>query len=225
LEVLRDAGIEFILGGGFAQAAFIGRWRDTKDIDFYLRPSDRKRASAALARAGFADYYRTLPYDRKWIYRSVKAGVIVDIIWSMANLRAQVDELWFARARQLIIRGQTLQVIPPEELMWCKLYVLQRDRCDWTDLFNLTYTRGREMDWEHLLRRLEDDVPLLKALLTLYGWLRPLDARKLPSDLWKRLGLSRLSPPSDNRWRNRVRLLDSRKWFAAPIPHGKKLEI
>lgn len=214
-----------MLGGGFAQAAFIGRWRDTKDIDFYLRPSDRERVIAALTRAGFADYYRTLPYDRKWIYRSVKAGVIVDIIWSMANQRAQVDELWFARARQLTIRGQVLQVIPPEELMWCKLYVLQRDRCDWTDLFNLTYARGRELDWEHLSRRLEDDVPLLKALLSLYAWLRPLDARKLPSDLWKRLGLSRPSSPSDDRWRNRVRLLDSRKWFAAPIPHGKKLEI
>ena len=35
MDALRSAGIRFLLGGGFALAAFIGRWRDTKDIDFY----------------------------------------------------------------------------------------------------------------------------------------------------------------------------------------------
>src|SRR5690242_16299639 len=35
METLRAAGVDFMLGGGFALAAFTGRWRDTKDIDFY----------------------------------------------------------------------------------------------------------------------------------------------------------------------------------------------
>jgi hypothetical protein len=101
-----------MLGGGFALASFTGRWRDTKDIDFYIHPRDRDRVIEALSQAGFEDYYPKLPYDRKWIYRSVQSDVIVDIIWSMANQRAQVDDLWFQRAGALDLRAQHLLVIP-----------------------------------------------------------------------------------------------------------------
>src|SRR5437764_11757034 len=40
IEVLRSTGVPFMLGGGFALATFAGRWRDTKDIDFYVLPKD-----------------------------------------------------------------------------------------------------------------------------------------------------------------------------------------
>src|SRR5438045_3244483 len=69
---LRNAGVDFLIGGGFALATFTARWRDTKDIDFYIRPRDRKAAMKALKNAGFADYYSKLKYDRKWIYRSIR---------------------------------------------------------------------------------------------------------------------------------------------------------
>src|SRR5947208_9059987 len=48
IEAVRGAGIRFLLGGGFALASYTGRWRDTKDIDFYIHPRDRKKAIAAL---------------------------------------------------------------------------------------------------------------------------------------------------------------------------------
>src|ERR1051325_10484166 len=38
IQTLRKAGVRFLLGGGFALAAYIGRWRNTKDIDFYIFP-------------------------------------------------------------------------------------------------------------------------------------------------------------------------------------------
>jgi len=213
-----------LLGGGFALAAFTGRWRDTKDIDFYISPGDRDRAVAALSRAGFVDYYDRRPYDRKWIYRSVKAGVIVDIIWSMANQRTQVDDAWFERAGYVTIRGEKLDVVPMEEFVWCKLYIIQRDHCDWTDILNLIYARGQYMEWNHLTARLEDDSALLKAILTVYAWLCPKQAVKLPRWLWGRLSLpepAAMREPSHDR----IRLLDSRSWFAALQPKGKKLEV
>jgi aminoglycoside-2''-adenylyltransferase len=80
LESMRMAGVKFMLGGGFAFAAYTGRWRDTKDIDLYVRPTDRLPAIRALDRAGFRDYYDRLRYDRKWIYRSIRSEVIVDVI-------------------------------------------------------------------------------------------------------------------------------------------------
>src|SRR4051812_44661110 len=68
IVAMRNSGVPFMLGGGFALATFTGSWRDTKDIDFYIRPQDRRNVVRALSRAGFSDYYRRQAYDRKWIY-------------------------------------------------------------------------------------------------------------------------------------------------------------
>jgi len=225
IRALRKERIEFLVGGGFARAAFTGHWRDTKDIDFYLRPEDRRRAERALTKAGFDDYYKKRPYNRAWIYRSYKRNVIVDVIWAMANQRAQVDEAWFHRAPRLTIRGERLCLVPPEELVWCKLYVIQRDRCDWTDIFNLVHERGPRMDWAHLIRRVEDDVPLLQAMLTAYRWLCPTHVRKLPASLWRRLAAAQRTARSRPPTHDRIRLLDCRTWFGARTRKNQKLEV
>jgi hypothetical protein len=225
IRELRKSGIPFVLGGGFALATFTGRWRDTKDIDFYIHPQDREAAIAALTRAGFEDYYSRRAYDRNWIYRSTRSGVIVDIIWAMANQRAQVDDLWIERAGSIRIRQEELKVLPMEEFMWCKLYIMQRDHCDWTDVFNLLYAVGPRLDWMHLIKRVGEDLPLLKAILTVFAWLCPEAARKLPSSLWRRLGLRPAAGVSKKQKRDHIRLFDTRHWFAALQPYTQKLEV
>ena len=225
IAAFREAGLTFMVGGGFAFAAFTGRWRDTKDIDFYIRPQDRQRAIGALGQAGFVDYFRRKPYDRQWIYRSTRSGVIVDVIWSMANQRAEVDESWFARSRFVRIRGEKLSLLPLEEMIWCKLYILQRDRCDWTDVFNLIFAAGEHMNWDVLIDRLEDDLPLLQSVLTVYSWVCPEKAAALPDKLWRRLRLHKIRKANPSMTRRRVRLLDSRGWFAGLQPEDRKLEI
>lgn len=222
---LRRAGVPFMLGGGFAHAAFTGRWRNTKDIDFYTLPSDRDLAVKALTAAGFDDYYSTLAYDRAWIYRSVKRGVIVDIIWAMANQRAQVDAIWLERAGRISIRGEQIHLLPIEEFAWCKMYIVQRDRCDWIDVLNLFYCNGPGIDWDHLILRLGPDVPLLRSLLTLYAWLHPERASLLPEDLLDRLGLRPPVLDDADKWRDRVRFLDSRQWFSGLKPRGERMEV
>jgi hypothetical protein len=223
MRLVREKGVDFMLGGGFAQAVFTGRWRSTKDIDLYLLPEQRQLAIAALTEAGFSDYYNKLAYDRRWIYRTTKDGFIVDLIWSMANRRACVQPDWFEYVPVVEVREEKLKVLPMEEFMWCKLYILQRDRCDWIDIMNLLYSNGPKLDWDRLLRRLGDDWPLLKALLCVYGWLSPERASLLPGSLRERMGLS--EPQAAAGWRERVGLLDSRAWFAALKPRGEKLEI
>ena len=225
IEVLRSTGVPFMLGGGFALATFAGRWRDTKDIDFYVLPKDREIVIAALTKAGFADYFSQRPYDRKWIFRTVRFGVIVDIIWSMANQRAQVDNEWFERSMPVVIRGEKMQVVPMEEFLWCKLYIMQRDHCDWTDIFNLVYANGRTIDWKHVIERLGRDVPLLRGMLQVFSWLCPKEARELPAQLWNSLKMK--NPARTLRACNgrNIRLLDSRAWFAALLPQNRKLEV
>jgi hypothetical protein len=224
IVALREAGIRFLLGGGFALAVYTGRCRNTKDIDLYILQKDRERAMAALSAAGFEDYFPQLPYDRKWIYRSVCSGVIVDIIWAMANQRAQVDEAWFEHAAVGVVRGEPLRILPLEEFFWCKLYIMQRDHCDWTDIMNLLYATGARVDWDRLLGRMGDDWPLLKGLLSVYGWLCPRRALDLPEKLMKQLRLDKPQVPARCK-QDRVRLLDTRRWFAAILPKDQPLEV
>jgi hypothetical protein len=225
IDLVSAAGADFMLGGGFAQATFTKRWRSTKDIDLYIRPEMREPVLRALSRAGFADYYSRLPYDRQWIYRSTKRDVLVDVMWSMANQRAVVDASWFEHAHTITIKDREVKVLPMEEFLWCKLYIVQRDRCDWVDIFNLLYSHGPNLDWRRLIARVEDDWPLLQGLLAVYSWLHPEKARELPHSVFEQLGLTLSDSTGGRAWQERVRLLDSRDWFSGLKGEGEKMEI
>jgi hypothetical protein len=49
-----------------------------------------------------------------------------------------------------------------------KLYVLQHDRCDWTDILNLIERLPEGVDWRYLFDRVADDAPLLWSVLQVY---------------------------------------------------------
>ncbi|HLG99753.1 MAG TPA: nucleotidyltransferase [Bryobacteraceae bacterium] len=217
---LRRSSIPFAIGGGIAIGAYTGRWRNTKDLDIYVTPDYRQTAITAISRAGLKDYYDVLAYDRAWIYRSHTGDVIVDVIWAMANHKRQVDQDWIQRGPHYDIRGESVRLLPPEELLWAKLYVLQRERCDWGDALNLVYSLGPELDWRWLKLRLDDDEPLLEALLRVFAWLCPEKAARLPAWLFKCPPRSEFELPQENVTEIRATLLDTRPWFGAPAPNG-----
>jgi hypothetical protein len=219
LERAYEKKIPFALGGGFAFSHYAQRWRNTKDIDLYVLPDDRDRMIAVVQETGLVDYYDVLPYDRKWIFRSHnREGVIVDIMWQMANYRAQVDHNWLSRGEVVQVHGMQLRLLPVEELLWAKLYILQRERCDWGDLLNILFTRGPSMDWNHLIDAVGEDYRVLAALVEVFTWACPERAREFPRDVWRRLNVK---PPREGKGdvdHGHIRLLDSRDWFGPNQP-------
>jgi hypothetical protein len=215
MSLARAQGLRFVIGGGLAVAAYTGNWRNTKDLDLYTVPTDRDALIQVTLDAGLSDLYPRSPYDRRWIYRAVCGNTIIDIIWAMANQRAQVDEQWLREGGVINIRNERLDVVPAEEMVWNKLYVLQHDRCDWGDVLNLLYAVGDGLDWEYLMERMGDDTALLAAALSIYRWICPGRCRSIPDPVWERLQLppprADASPPID--WHH-VALLDLRPWFA-----------
>jgi hypothetical protein len=211
----RAVGLRFAVGGGLAVGVYTDHWRESKDIDFYVVPEDREIMQRVLTEAGLVDYYDQLPYDRAWIYRSVQGKIIVDVIWSMANHKIDVDERWVLCGPEVNIRGEKIRLVPPEEMIWAKLYVLQRDRTDWPDVLNMLHAQRQNLDWRHLVRRLGEDAPLLYAILTIFRWMCPNLAQELPVWLWREAEKTGVTQPfSPEDCQGRADLLDRRPWFS-----------
>jgi hypothetical protein len=193
--------------------------RPSKDLDLYVLPQQKDRLIGVLLDLGLQDYYDKSPYDRSWIFRSTKNDEIVDVIWTMANHRTEVDQNWIRCGPEVEFGGERIKLIPVEELIWSKLYVLQRDRSDWPDVINLIDRSLHTIDWHRLFDRLGEDAPLLASVLGVYGWLRPEQIEHLPE--WLRAKVYAPFKPADpNLTKRRAALIDSRPWLLATQHNG-----
>lgn len=217
IQAVRGLAVPFAIGGGMAISVYTGQWRNSKDIDLYVLPGDRERVIAAVLGTGLGDLFDAQPYDRAWIFRAVRDGVIVDVMWALANGAGEVEPAWLSRGGCADIRGEALRLLAPEEMFWSKVHVLQRDRCDWPDLLNLLYTTGAHFDWSRLLQRMATHERLLGSILAMYAWIAPGRARLLPDWLWRRLHIDPPAPGPE-LCDGRVRLLDTRDWFTHVDP-------
>jgi hypothetical protein len=207
-------GLSFAVSGGFATSFYTGFWRNTKDMDLCVRPADRDAMVAVTREAGLHDLYDEKPYDRGWIYRATHEGLIVDIIWQLANYQGVVDDAWLTGGADVTLYGDTVRLVSPEELIWSKIHIFQRERCDFPDIANVLYATGATLDWSRLIARLAGEERLLGSVLLLFSWLAPGRAQTFPEWIWPRLGIER-PPDGPDRDDDRIRRVDSRAWFTA----------
>src|SRR5262245_49712959 len=149
LTVLNDSGVPYLVGGAYALAALAGVERHTKDIDIFVRSSDRDEILRALEAAG----YRTEVTFPHWLAKAWIIERFVDVIYKSGNGVAEVDDEWFVHAVDSELLGIPVQLCPPEEILWSKAYVLERERFDGADIAHLIRTCGPVFDWHRLLRR------------------------------------------------------------------------
>ncbi|HEY0868085.1 MAG TPA: hypothetical protein VGE01_11935 [Fimbriimonas sp.] len=199
-----------LVGGGLAFSAYSDRLRDTKDVDFHVLHKELDGLKRVLGELGFKDYFEVEEYDRSWIYRAYRGDTIIDLIWSLPNHRLQVDPSWFHRGEQACLHDKTVRLMPAEELIKTKLYVLQRDRSDWPDVLNIVHRYATNLDWDHLLQIIDRDARLLGALLNTYAWLCQGQVDTIPEHIWTATGViaPRRAPCED-----RAHVLDTRDWF------------
>jgi hypothetical protein len=132
----------------------------------------------------------------------------------MANRRAEVDEHWLTAGPEVNIRGEQVRIVPVEEMIWGKIYILHRDRCDWPDVLNMVYETAPRLDWQHLLDRLGEDVLLLSGILSVLTWLCPGRTQVIPPwvlDRLSRPGPQQAGAPDIDE--QRVNWIDTRPWF------------
>src|SRR4030095_1824471 len=88
LRALSSAGIPFLVGGGWALYAYLGRCRTTKDIDIFVSARDVDATLAVLANAGF----ETELTDPSWLGKATRDGALIDVIFCSYNRLFPVDE-------------------------------------------------------------------------------------------------------------------------------------
>jgi hypothetical protein len=152
LAVLQEAGFKPMVGGAYALCAHTGIWRDTKDLDLFLRKDQIAEALALLQRAG----YETAFTDPLWIAKAARGPFFIDLVFSSGNGICAVDERWRERAVTMPVLDRPSLVVPVEEMIWSKSFIQERERFDGADIHHLIRCAGTTMDWRHLLSRFGD---------------------------------------------------------------------
>ena len=192
LEALREGGVEFLVGGAYAFTRYTGIERSTKDFDVFVRYTDRHRALEALADAGF-DTEETFPH---WLAKAFWGDDFVDIIYSSGNGVAPVDDGWFAHAPEADVLGLRVKISPPEEMLWSKAFVMERERYDGADVIHLLRAGAATLDWDRLLHRFGSHWRVLLSNLVLFGFVYPSERARIPRHVMDTL-LARLAGELD----------------------------
>jgi hypothetical protein len=183
LRTLERAQIPVLIGGAFAFTHYTGIVRDTKDLDIFLREQDLGAALDALAAEGFAT---TAPFPH-WLAKAQRDEVSLDIIFASGNGLGRVNDDWFRYARDGSLYGERIRIVPPEEVLCSKAFVMERERYDGGDVAHLISAQGLTLDWPRIIRRFGVHVPVLYSHVLLFAYIYSDGLGRIPSDLLEEL--------------------------------------
>jgi hypothetical protein len=198
MQVLQQAGVPFLVGGAYAFCVYTGIARHTKDFDLFVRQEDFNRSLAVLQEAGFRTE-KTFPH---WLGKAFHAGESIDIIFRAGNGLCLVNDRWFERAEQADVFGMPVHLTAPEEIIWMKAYIMERERYDGADVAHLLWHCAATMDWKHLVRIFGPDWRVLFTHLILFGFIYPAEKDRIPTSILSEL-LDRLERDASEAPRSR----------------------
>ncbi len=187
IQRLSDAEVPFLLGGAYALAHHTGIVRHTKDLDLFFRRADIDRARAAFESNGFRTEL-TYPH---WLAKAFAGDHFVDLIFNLGNGIGPVEADWFEHAEAGEMLGLPIQLLGPEEMIFSKVFTMDRGRFDGADVAHLIRACGERLDWRRLLARLDSHWRVLLSHLIMFGFVYPADRKKVPGEVLQNL-LARL---------------------------------
>jgi hypothetical protein len=161
--VLRDADIEFALGGGLAAWA-LGGPPTEHDVDLAIRECDAEAAMQALTDAGLA----TEVPPEGWLVKTWVDDVLVDLIFRPSGL--VVDDEFLASCEQMSVAAVTMRVMPAGAILRTKLLALSEHNLDLEPLLAYARSLREQIDWYELAESVRSS-PFASAFLHLVGTL------------------------------------------------------
>jgi hypothetical protein len=175
LSLLTESGVPFLLGGAFATFHYTNIYRDTKDLDIFCRPSDYPKIMKFFAEQGF----KTELHDARWIVKIFSGSYFIDVIFNSVNNICRVDDSWFESASDGIFAGIPVKFLSAEDLIWCKSYVLIRERYDGADINHIILKYGTNLNWNKILFRLDPHWHLLLSALVQFQFVYPSEHQEI----------------------------------------------
>ncbi|HEY1202459.1 MAG TPA: nucleotidyltransferase [Niastella sp.] len=169
LQLLEESGARFMLGGAFAIFHHTGIYRNTKDLDVFCPANEYPKILKYFGAKG----YRTELTDVRWLAKVFKGEYFLDIIFDTVNNICRVDDDWLQHAHQAEFLGYNIKILSPEELVWCKIYVQNRERYDAADINHLLLKQGRSFDWKRLYQRMDQHWHLLLTQILSFQFVYP----------------------------------------------------
>lgn len=193
LTDLLEAGLPFMIGGGYAVNLYTSARRPTKDLDIFTTPPQFPRLLSHL------QHNNQVSADEPWLGKVHCGRDFVDIIFGSSNGAVPVREEWFQHARQAQVLGHLVPVISPTELFWSKAFIQKRNRHDGSDIVNLILKQRDEIDWGRLIAYMNPYWEVLLCHLLTFRWIYPSERDAIPAwlldDLLERLSQQRKAPP------------------------------
>jgi len=176
LHTLRTADTPFLVGGAHALRHYAGVERNTKDFDIFVRREDYDSVMAVLDASG-CNTELTFPH---WLGKVTCGQALVDVIFSSGNGVSLVDDDWFRYSTPGYVLDVPVQMCPPEEIIWSKAFVTERERYDGADIMHLLLACAEVLDWDRLLRRFGEHWRVLFSYLCLFGFVYPSERTRIP---------------------------------------------
>ena len=176
LTALHKAQIPFLIGGAYAFRHYTDITCKTKDLDLFVSPDECPHALAVLQAAG----YHTELTSSHWLGKASCGEAYLDVIFSSGNGITVVDKLWFAHAVAGELFGLSVEFCPPEEMVWTKAYIMERERFDGADVAHLLRACGTCFDWPRVLRRFGPHWRVLLSHLILFGFIYQTERDYIP---------------------------------------------
>jgi hypothetical protein len=115
-----------------------------------------------------------------WLGKALRDGDLVDVIFSSGNGVAEVDDGWFEHAVGGEIFGVRVKLCPPEEILWSKAFIMERERFDGADVAHLLRALADKLDYVRLLDRFGKHWRVLLCHLVLLDFIYPSERGRIP---------------------------------------------
>lgn len=178
---------------------YTGVVRRTNDLDVFVHREHVEPLMRVLAEKGYGTEVR-FPH---WICKARQGDHIIDLIFGSGNGICAVDAKWFSEATKVTLLEESVFLVPVEEMIWSKAFVMDRERYDGADIAHLLHACSQTLDWPGLLWRFNPHWRVLLSHLILFGYVYPGRRLQVPrwlmSELIRRLEVEMTSMPSDRK--------------------------
>ena len=169
LRYLNERRAPYLVGGTHCCQAHTRIQAHSEDLDLFVKEADRVRVLDVLRERG----WEAIVERPHWLTKARRGDAVIDVIYGSGNGLAKVDDLWFRHSVPGQVLGVETRLVPVEELIWSKAFMMDKYRFEGADVAHLLLVQAERINWDRLLWRFGRHWRVLLGHLLLFGYIYP----------------------------------------------------